>query len=1011
MKHTYRKSIRREIKSSLGRFIAITAIVALGVGFLTGVLSTTPDMKYSMDKFYDENHFNDIFIKSNLGLTMEDIQAVRHTDGVESVCPAYCTDSLMNIGDLQNQVIRIYGADLNYMTEKNAINRLTLLEGRMPENADECVIVGNSYSFDTYEIGSVLTMSEENEDFDSLDDTYHNTTFTVVGIVSTPFYFSTTSEISTAGAGKVNAVIYVDQDAYALDVYTDLYLTVDGALSGQAFTDDYDDTVKPVLDTLKDLGKTRSALRYEELYDTTRQELDDGWASYKQEKADSDRELADALEKITTAETEIADNEQTLTDTEKELADGRAQADKASEEFQSKKAETESQLDQAEAELAAAKKSIDAQFADLPRDNEERIAAYTAYQEKADALSQARKELQDAESEINNTYYRLDQGDAELEEGKKELEQAKADLEQAKKDYQEGLATAETEFADAKQELEDGEADLAELQEGKWYVMDRSSNATYASYSINVEKVDAVAKVFPAFFFLISALVCLTTMTRMIEEDREQIGVMKALGYGKTVILSKYVTYSSISTVFGCIIGLAVGFWLLPVIINEAFVSIYYLPPFLPQINLFYGGLSCGLELLCTIGVTILVCRRSLREKPALLMRAKAPKAGSRIFLEYMTFLWKHFSFSQKATARNIFRYKGHLFMTIVGVAGCTALMMTGFSLRSSIREAMDTQYNQLFSYNLTIDLKNSGMNDDLKSYLEDTAYQSVYEKSISAQTDTKSTDVTMICSDDLEKLTTYISFRDRTTSDTLTLDKDSVIMSETTADLLNLSPGDTFTITDNEEFSQDLTLTAITENYIGSYLYLDKSLLSEEVTDNTLLAAVDVAKDGADAYLTTLMKQNAVSSAAFISDEKDNLNTLLDSLNYIIVILVLAAGLLAIIVVYNLTNINIMERNKELATLKVLGYHLREVCGYVFREEIILTIISGVIGLGAGFFLERYVLFQIDTTELTFGRSISWIDLLVSFALTFVFSLLVNLLMIPKLKNIKMADSMKAVD
>ncbi|NMA69343.1 MAG: FtsX-like permease family protein, partial [Desulfitobacterium sp.] len=708
MNKTYFKTIFREIKESFGRFAAIFAIVALGVGFLAGLMITTPNMHASADKYYDENNMTDIFIKGTLGLKDEDLQALQEVDEIEKIMPAYVTDVLMDTGE-QTMVTRVYGLPLEKLASGSPdfINRLELLEGRLPQKKDEC-LVGRSLNMEDIELGAVLTISQENDNYEDRGETYHTDQYTVVGIVSNPFYFSIEPEPSNIGNGRVGTVIYVDESNYALDVYTDFYITLKGAQEMVAFSEEYESYVEDVVEKLEVIGEERSELRTAEILGEAQEELEKGKKDYAEGKEKAESELASAWEKIQDGKKALADAQREIAQGEKDLKDGEIalaeERKKVEKELKAKEKELqagEALLKEGKENLAQAKAQLDAVREDVEQGKAllasgvelppEVLAQIQEYDSGLAAYEAGMAEIRAKESELAAGKAALEagrqeaergfaQGEAELEKarqelakGKRELEKNQAELEKGEQEYFEEKAKVEKELQEAEEEIAEAEEEIRKIEAGKWYVLDRNSNISYASFSFNSDKIDAIAKVFPIFFLLVAALVALTTMTRMVEEERTQIGTLKALGYTRGRIMSKYIIYCGLASVIGSIVGLLIGFQVFPTVIWGAFTTMYELPSFTTQFNWYFALLTSGAVTLATLLATISVCNQALKEKPAQLMLPRAPKPGKRIFLENIPFIWKRLKFSYKATARNILRYKKHFFMTVIGIAGCTA--------------------------------------------------------------------------------------------------------------------------------------------------------------------------------------------------------------------------------------------------------------------------------------------------------------------------------------------------
>ena len=961
MKKTYLKSILREIKKSCGRFIAIVGIVALGVGFLVGILSANPDMRAAVDRYYRQNNMCDAVVKSTAGLVQRDLDALAALDGVETVMPAYSLDTLLESDAGGTLAARVYGLPLAQNGQDSFLNHLTLLSGRMPEKAGECVIQNPIGALKELSAGEKLRLSEKQGAADKTSFSVDG--FTVVGVVENPYYFSTEREPTTVGSGKLDAIVYADADCFALDVYTDAFLTFADAKAHEAFTDAYEDAAADGIGRVEALADTQTALRYDELKKTAEAELEKGRQELEENREKAERELAQA--------------KQTLDDSEAELAEG------------------EAALEAGQAQYEAGKQA-------LTEAEQALLASGMTQQEAAAALAQREAELSAAKEELDRTAGELDRARRTLEEGRAE--------------YEENRREAEEELAEAEADLAAAQKDVDAIAQPEWYVLGRTENVSYASYQMNIRKIADVAKVFPVFFFLVSVLVTLTTMTRMVEDERTQIGTLKALGFRKSAITLKYIAYCGLATLLGCGLGLACGFFFLPAAVYSVYAFTYHLPPLVIGLSPVFALVSCGAQIACTLGATWAACRLSMKERPASLMLPRAPRAGKRIALERIGPLWRRMPFSYKATARNIFRNKKHLLMTVIGVAGCTALLLAGFGIRDSISMIVDRQFDTIFQYDMKLDLSGGDTGDEtLAAFLDGKAYTALHSESVTLSAGGESASVTLYAPGDGEEFAAFIRLCDRRSGKGLTLSDDGVLLTEKAADLLGLSPGDVFSVQNADRKTAELTLAGITENYAGSYIYVGRAAYEAAFGTaelNTLLLRAGITDAHAqDEAASRLLEGGTVSGVEFLSQTRDSYESLLTSLNLIVLVLIGAAAGLAIVVLYNITNVNITERLKELATLRVLGFHHGEVARYIFREIILLTLLGTAVGLLLGVALHRYIAVVADSAELMLGRQIFPLSYVWAALATLAFSGVVDLLMLPKLHRIRMAESMKAVD
>lgn len=1136
MGKNYIKVIFREIKNSFGRFLAITAIVALGVGFLVGILSTTPDMRASVDKNYNEKNMMDIFIKSTMGLTDKDINSLKENiEDIDKIMPAYVTDIILDTSSKETLVTRIYGLELEDMNKEEFINKLTLIEGEMPKSNNEVLIQKPIGDMSTIEIGSTLKISEENTNYEDEIKNYNINEYKVVGIVESPVYFSVDKEPSQVGAGKVSAIIYGQEEIFNLDVYTDIFITLDESKNLEAFSLEYKEYVESIVKKIEDLSLDRIKYRDIEVKEDGYEKIEEGKLKLSNEKDKINLELKDvkaeidsgylevsngqkeikegrnqiklAEEKINIAQIEIEKNEDKLDLGYKEYLSGKEELDNAKEELDNGKNELDlgrselingensynslvynltsqikqrdylnenlkeansrltevknnydillslGNLDKAkellvniealegniktiednlinltggidylEGVILSTRESLDSGWRTYNESLKEYEDGLNIYNENLDLLNTSKQEIDNGYEEIKNAKLELDKGRKEISENKEKLNKAESEIGEALEklkngelEYNDGLKKANEEFLNAEKELKKAKDEVESLEKTKWYVLDRNSNVSYVTYNLNTQKVADIARVFPIFFFLVAGLVTLTTMTRMIEEERLQIGTLKALGFSKGKILVKYIAYCGIATFIGCVIGLIGGFTILPIVIYSTYKFTYTLPELVLKMSFKYASIACGLEIICTMFVTIYAAMQSMKEKPSSLMIAKAPKEGQRIWLEKIGFIWRRLSFSYKATARNIFRNKKNLLMTMTGIAGCTGLMLTAFGIKDSIGIIAGKQFEEIQIYDMKIEcIDNEGEEDILEDFLNNKEFIEIHSETSTAIKSKERVNLTTYVSED-EKIEGFINFRERKTGEVIEFDEKSVIITEKVAQFLNVSVGDVIEIENSTKDKSEFKITGVTENYIGSYVYINSKIYEESFKikyNNLILVKSNI--QGVELQEETtrnLLVSDEVSSVEFTEATKDTYDKLVSSLNIVVVLLIFVSGALAVIVLYNIINVNINERIKELATLRVLGFHHEEVDRYIFREIRIMVSVGIGLGFILGVMLHRYVIVVIDTSELMVGRDIFLLSYVYAAIATLIFSELVRFIMIKKIKAIKMAESMKSVD
>ena len=1060
MAGAFRKEVVRSITHSLGRFLAIAIIAALGCGFYAGLRLTGPDMRLAGDTYYDATNLCDLRVVSSLGFTDDQIDEISQVEGVSGVMPAYESDVIAQIDGVQ-YTTRIHSLNvdkaragecddgLNVESEDpNYINRPILVEGSWPESNDECLLSADTVWSTEVSVGDKVLLAEGTSD---LDDTFAVHEYTVSGFVRSSYYTCSTSVGSTSlGSGQLATFAYVPEGAFAEDFpYTEAFVTVAGAREAQWATDDYQSLVDATALRINGISDDLLASRLDGILADAQAELDESRADFEAERADALQKLADAQAelddakaKLDDAAAKLASSQATLDSSARDLASGQAQVDSGRAELEAQRAAAEEQFAAAEAQLDAAQASYDAAMAqramlveqlaqaqaagayDVVAQLEAAIAQIDAQTagvpeqiaqgraQLAEQRSQAQASMDAAEGELASSQAAIDSGRAQLESGRRQLASGRSEYEDGLAQYEEGAnelsaqrADAEEQFADAEAKLADAQADVDAIAdtEGEVYVLDLTKNIGAESFKSDAGRIDQIAQVFPFLFFLVAALVSLTTMTRMVEEERVLIGTFKALGYSKARITSKYLIYAIVASGVGAIIGIVA------------------LSKFLPW---FIMGI--------TVIATWFAAASTLRERPAFLMLPRAPKAGKRILLERIRPVWRRLSFSWKVTSRNLFRYKRRFIMAIVGIAGCTALLLTGLGLQNAINDIIDKQYGELYHYNTIVRMA-SDSTDDEKSQVEqrveedasgEYAWLATANKQAQSISDDDGADVSqhrvdIVVPEHPDTFSNFITMRTREGHEELALSDDGVLVSEKLAMELSLEVGSTFSIFDEDAVGdatgdgREVTVAGIMENYVGHYVYFTPTLYERVMGEEpvfTTLYANEVEDEGAREVLSDeLLATDGVKTVTYNDETIDSYRTMLKSVDSVVVVLVIAAALLAFVVLYNLTNINITERVREIATLKVLGFTPREVDAYIYRETLLLAVIGALVGLLLGIVMEGFVVVTAEVDQVMFGRDIHAASFIIAFLLTMVFSVIVTLAMRPKLRRIDMVESLKS--
>ena len=750
----------------------------------------------------------------------------------------------------------------------------------------------------------------------------------------------------------------------------------------------------------------------------------------KQTLAKKRAELEGALSEISSGLISLEEKEQQLMQAENQIQAGQKEIEKGFAELKKQEeklpaaeeeiSKNEKLLEESQKQLDAAEKTLSEGQSELDAQAEKLAAAWNQISESEKTLSEGQAEIAANEKKISDGEKEIEENEKKLSDGKKEIKENEKKLEDARKEIEDG----EKELADGKKEYEDAKKEIEELEEPEWLITDRNDLPEYSDYGDNADRIRNIGQVFPVIFFLVAALISLTTMTRMVEDQRTQIGTLKALGYSKFAIMSKYINYALLATVGGSICGVLIGEKVLPYIIISAYGIMYHNMASNLQIHyeFTYAVTASVAAVVCTLGATLFSCYRELSETPASLMRPPAPKEGKRVLLERITFFWKHLSFSWKSTLRNLFRYKKRLFMTIFGIAGSMALMLVGFGIQDSIMDIALRQYSKLQHYDGTIiSDEDAGKKEreELEKFLQEderiSRYTDVQFTKMETPAGKSNLSVYVYVPENLENFKEDVTLQNRRTKEQYELSDEGAAISEKTAKLAGLSVGDTITlIQDNKPYQVKVDI--ITENYMGHYIYMTPKVYEEAFHkkpdfENIIFTVKDEAKENMEQVGNEILEFPAALSISYTSSLADQLDRMLSTLETVIVVLIVSAGMLAFVVLYNLNNINITERQRELATLKVLGFYDQEVSQYVFRENVLLTIIGVIAGAAFGILLHRYVITTVEVDAVMFGRNIKPLSFLYSALFTCGFSVFVNMVMHFKLKKIDMVESLKSVE
>ena len=1182
MSNALLKDTFRAIKKNFSRYVSIMLIVAVGTMFFVGIKITAPDMFTTAEKYFIDNNLMDIRVQSTAGLTDEDVTAIRALNGVQYVSGQKFTDALVRVnGEIEADIdgtqisTRAYSISpekiANYLSGLNDgsyINRPELLEGRYPTSVNECLVDRSELSTpDSFKLGNTISLSgDNNAELTSLRT--HD--FTIVGVVRSPYYLSFERGNTTIGSGKVGTFIYIPEEAFTADYYSEIYVTVQGASALDPYSDEYFAYIQPVVDEINGIAAGQSQLRAQTLkpqleqtiaeaeekiesssstvseslkeLDATiatleqlvndgpgtlakaQQEFDDKFANAESTLQGGSAEYNAALQTYATKQQAIVQFQQLYNQKSAELALYKSQYDTVASQCQS----TQNSLNTAKASVATTQSLIEAgesmleQLSDIQQNsyNNEQIqsiismmritypdlynavasmtaqglafevaaalAPYLSQQKatlaqqektinerqaqldqltavlearKADlttatlALAQAKGELDAAEAELATVATQLTASGFDIQSGSLQLQLAKMEAETKLNELKaqvstapENLAKARAKRAEALESLDSGllaaEKQLSDartlynkLDTVTWNVYDRNDTPGYASYGQSVGNIEILSNIFPIFFFLISSMICLTTMTRMIEEDRVLLGTYKALGYTSRAITMKYVIYSLSACLFGSVIGVALSVSVFPYAINSAYSIMYSLPPMTYLFPWQYAAGSLVISLACTTFVTMVTIFRELRLRPAVLMRPKAPKSGKRILLEHITPIWNKLNFSRKVTMRNLFRNKQRFFMTLLGIAGCTALLLASLGMYNSIAAITDKQYKEnpisKYDFEVVFDTNQSAESPSYEftqtkndARVESALLISMKSMTGSSERSAKTLDTYVLVPAVPAELNEYVDLRDASDGSPRVLDDTGAVITEKLAKDTDTKPGEPILFTDGEGKTYAVTVSAVVENYTFHYIYMTPAVYQQatgeapiygyamgRISPSIMSAGDEIVANAKGLLATDLMKIDGITAVAYTSETTNTISQITDALSLVILIFFVSALVLAFIVLYNLSNINIIERTRELATLKVLGFVDREISSYIYRENVFIAVFGILFGLVLGVGLHSLLIRFTAIDAVMYGQDIEWYSYLIALGITVLIIVTVNLVLHQKLKKVDMVLSLKSVE
>lgn len=1063
MKKAYFKDSKKMFKNNLVRFISIVLIIMLGTAFFIGMNSVSPAMEQVALKYIKEQNISDISLASSLGYKEEDIEKFRQNEHVTEVKGEYTYDALTSFGE-KDIVVRFSG-----INDDSEINKNDISEGRNVENDNECLISSRLNTMYDYEIGDKIKVYRKDDT--NLEDYLKYTEFEIVGITRNPIYLSKFYGNTTLLTGELNGYIMIKEEAFNLEEYTTVNIKLDIDEDINKFSDEYKEKNSEILKEIEEINNNISTEKYNEVYEEYDKKINEAEEAIKKVEQAIDgmqlnitnsqlqinQEIVNISANIATyynsnnlyeKNLERANSISNSYASLDELKNKKESLDDACSELKYKTINLKSELEELENKIDKnlydiyALNNEELKFVNLNKENNKLYYEYNQknseyesiskeYEAKTQELEETNKSIEDTNAQIDNLQnelYSAFNGQTDLIYGvgnqnlilqAEGIKQGIEDLNQAKNGLEE--QNAEEKIQNAKKLLNDKKDEL-----NKFKVVSEETplyeNSGFKSLKEDLKKIAIMGKIFPVMFFVIAALVTITTITRMIEEDRKNIGTLKALGYSKKTIISRYIIYSMLAGVLGTVLGTAIGTTLIVEILFISYSSLYDLPNLVFNINWNYTLISLGISLISTALVATIITMKEIKENTAELMRPKTATTGKSILLEKIPFIWKKLDFLFKICFRNIFRYKRRLLMTLVGIAGCTALIYAGLGLQSSINSISNKQFKDIRKLSMEIYLQGDVNSQEVTEIEEFIKKQNhikevtpVSQKSFTVQANGNSKDVFYIAISG-EEVDKYIGLDNRKTKEKIELNDEGVVLTEKLANILEIDVGGKIEITDGD-VKTSVKVIGITENYLYNYAYFTPNvyerIYGKDIAYNEILAnTTEELSEEEDVELADALKQNEkIASTVLEKNLEGEFKTSLGSLMSIVILFIGCASILSFTVLVNLNNINIEERKRELATIKLLGFYQKELESYVFRENIILTILGTILGLILGMGILGIVIQAAEVETIFLVKDINLINLLISTIITISFTLITNLFMKKKIKNINMIDSLKSIE
>lgn len=1022
---TYFKLQRRMISKTRSRFLSVLLITFIGTAFFSGLKITPKVMNVTADVYLDNQHYADLTLIPTYGVTQEDIEAIQKIDGVKQVEGTYFCDALLSFKDFQDGVVLYSYSDM--------FNTPYIVEGRAIEKEDECIIDEQYRLSKNLAIGDTIHLENDNSKGD----------YKIVGFAKDPrfliYYKRGTNQY---GNGSTKSFLLLDDKAisqYSLnsdlkellgtdEFYNELYIEVEGARDLEIYSDAYDQLLNGVEADVKDIIGQRLQLRYDkliadkkDLLEEPLKEYEKGLKAYEKGKAQFEKEIKEAEIALVEGKMQVLNGKQELLNAQTQYSDGNINISQDISGIQTELTDLKEQLEELKDKLDESQTPPDIPEIPSGDGNQEIQDLITEVSESIDAMNTALGDL----GTLADGLLQLEAGKLALDKAELEIELGTQKLILQKQQTEEALAKAKKELDEAKAELDEAQAQIDEIPYPEYYLLDQNMNEGVVSYQSDSERIGIIAQVFPLMFFLVAALVSLTTMTRMVEEQRGQSGTLRALGYSRGLVMMQYISYALMATLVGSVFGIFFGSYIFPRIIYGLYsLMMYDLPvSMIYCLDVWIFVQSILIAVVVTLVATIAACAKELMSVPAILMRPKAIKQGKRILLERLPMIWTHLKFNQKVTLRNMFRYKKRFLMSVIGISGCTALMLTGFGIKYSVTDMTARQFGDLWLYDGYVMYSQDYETNQAENLKETLKKNEAITSTLMARTESgmaggnsdKQIETNLLCPSSLNRIDSYFKLQDAKTKEPLEIEEDKIIITEKLSELLDLEVGDTLSFTLKNQ-TYEMVVGAITENYLEHYIYLSQDYYTKVFEQPYQINATyfnlgEVDEDIENTLGKSLMAEDHIYAVAFTDTIGGTFVSQMNSISIVVWVLIISAGLLAFVVLYNLTNINVNERLTEIATIKVLGFRNHEVYDYVFRENILLSVLGTILGLFLGIFLHHYIMRTVEVDYVMFVRSIRPISYLYAAVLTMLFTTLINHFMRKVLRKVDIVSSLKSVE